>query len=312
MDQRKFGFIGLGNMGRPMSSRFLKAGYRLAVLDLHPEAAKHLAREGATVVGSVSEMADAADIVFLALPTPDVVRAVAIGDGGLALGSRVKVVVDLSTSGPKIAGEVARGLAAAGKTLVDCPISGGPSGAAAGTLALMLAGDPRVVEDLAPYLAPFGRHFVVGDTPGQGQTLKILNNLLSTAALAISSEALVMGVKAGLDPDVMIEVFNAGSGRNTATTDKVPKHILPRSFDFGMPIGLSAKDARLCLEEADRVGVPMVVGSAVRQLVNIARDRLGADADMTEVIRVLEEWAGIEVRGKAAGSSSGRPPTATS
>lgn len=109
-----------------------------------------------------------------------------------------------------------------------------------------------------------------------------------------------MGVKAGLDPDQMIAVINASSGRNTSTTQKIPRHVLPRTFDFGMPIGLSSKDARLCLEEGDRLGVPMVVGNAVRQMLNITRDQFGHDADMTSVIRTVEQWAGVQVRGAAA------------
>jgi 2-hydroxy-3-oxopropionate reductase len=135
----------------------------------------------------------------------------------------------------------------------------------------------------------------------------VLNNLMSTAALAIGSEALVLGTKAGLDPDVILEVVNSGTGRSGASLDKLPKHVLTRKFDFGFPIALSAKDARLCLEESDRLGVPMIVGNAVRQLLNITRDHLGPDTDLTAVIRTVEEWAGVEVRGKAARDGEERP-----
>ncbi len=295
-----YGFIGLGNMGGPMSARLQAAGYRLMVFDIDERAVARVVDKGAAAASSVTEVADGADVVFVSLPRPEVVREVAVGDGGLIGGRRVKTVVDLSTTGPKVSEEIGRELEAAGKRLLDCPVSGGPAGAEKGTLALMLAGAPEARPEVEPCLAHFGRHFVVGDAPGQGQTLKIINNLMSTAALAISSEALVLGVKAGLDPDIMIEAINAGSGRNSATLDKVPKHVLTRSFDFGFPIALSTKDARLCLEEADRLGVPMVVGSAVRQLLNITRDHLGGDSDLTSVIRVVEQWAKVEVRGKAS------------
>lgn len=300
MNDRSFGFVGLGNMGAPMSRRLLAAGHSLAVCDLNPAAVAAATADGATAAASPAAVGEAADVVFLSLPTPEAVRAVAIGPGGVIEGARVKAVVDLSTTGPRVEEEVAAALAKAGKTLIDCPVSGGVAGAKAGTLAMMAAGDPALVAELAPVLAALGKVFTVGDRPGQGQTMKLINNLMSTAALTIASETLVLGVKAGLDPDRMIEVLNAGTGANSATRDKIPRFVLPRSFDFGFAIGLSSKDARLCVEEGDRLGVPMIVGGAVRTLLNITRDRLGADADMTTVIKVVEEWAGVEVKGKAA------------
>lgn len=297
MSERIFGFVGLGNMGTPMSARLLAAGHALAVHDLHQPAVDAAVAKGATAAPSLAALADRADVVFLSLPNPEAVRAVA---NGLLAGGRLKVVVDLSTTGPRVEEEVAHILAGAGKTLIDCPVSGGVAGAGAGTLAVMAAGDPGIVAALAPVLGVLGKVFTVGDRPGQGQTMKLINNLMSTAALTIASETLVLGVKAGLDPDLMIEVLNAGSGTNSATTNKIPRFVLPRTFDFGFAIGLSAKDARLCVEEGDRLGVPMIVGNAVRTLLNITRDHLGADADMTSVIKVVEEWAGVEVKGRAA------------
>jgi 3-hydroxyisobutyrate dehydrogenase-like beta-hydroxyacid dehydrogenase len=130
-----------------------------------------------------------------------------------------------------------------------------------------------------------------------GQTMKLANNLLSATALAISSEAIVMGVKAGLDPKVMIDVINAGSGRNSATQDKFPKAILPRTFDFGFATGLLYKDVMLCLEQAEALGVPMLVGNAVRQLLAITKARQGFDSDFTTMVKCVEEWAGVEVKG---------------
>jgi len=300
MNDRIFGFVGLGNMGTPMSGRLLAAGHPLAVFDLNPSAVAAATDSGATAATSLAALADQTDVVFLSLPSPEAVRAVTIGPGGLADGNRAKVIVDLSTTGPRVEEEVAKALAERGKTLVDCPVSGGVAGARAGTLAVMAAGDPGIVAELQPVLAALGQVFVVGDRPGQGQTMKLINNLMSTAALTIASETLVLGVKAGLDPDLMIDVLNAGSGANSATANKIPKFVLPRTFDFGFAIGLSSKDARLCVEEGDRLGVPMIVGSAVRTLLNITRDHLGADADMTSVIKVVEEWAGVEVKGRAA------------
>jgi 2-hydroxy-3-oxopropionate reductase len=301
------GFIGLGTMGTPMARHLLKTGHRLTVFDLNRAAMTALVADGAVAADSVRDVGERAEIVLLSLPEPEAVRGVTIGAQGLIDGSATRIVIDLSTTGPRVEEEIAAALGEVGKTLLDCPVSGGAAGAVAGTLTLMLAGEPDAVEEAGALLDLFGKRFVVGKRPGQGQTLKVLNNLMSTAALAIGSEALVLGTKAGLDPDVILEVVNSGTGRSGASLDKLPKHVLTRKFDFGFPIALSAKDARLCLEESDRLGVPMIVGNAVRQLLNITRDHLGPDTDLTAVIRTVEEWAGVEVRGKAARDGEERP-----
>jgi len=144
-------------------------------------------------------------------------------------------------------------------------------------------------------LAVIGKLFHVGKEPGQGQTMKLMNNLLSATAMAISSEAVVMGVKAGLDPQMIVDVINAGSGRNSATQDKIPRCVIPRTFDFGFALALLNKDVRLCMEEADAMGVPMIVGNSVRQLLAITAVTEGPNADMTDVMKSVERWAGVKV-----------------
>jgi 3-hydroxyisobutyrate dehydrogenase-like beta-hydroxyacid dehydrogenase len=146
-------------------------------------------------------------------------------------------------------------------------------------------------------LKNFGKVFFVGEKAGLAQVAKLGNNLLAAAAMVISSEALVMGVKAGIDPKVMLDIINAGSGRNSATQDKFPRSILPGTFDFGFATGLSYKDVRLCVDEAESLGVPMVVGAAVRQMLAVTNAKFGPTSDFTSITRVLEEWAGVEVRG---------------
>lgn len=296
MTSRKLGFAGVGRMGAPMVRRLLAAGHRVAVFDANAAAVETLAAAGATVVASPAALGGEAEIVFLSLPTPEIVEAVALGPNGLAEATGVKIVVDLSTTGPRVAKRVAAGLRAAGITPVDCPVSGGVGGAEKGTLAMMAACGQAAFDELEPILKILGsKVFHVGEEPGMGQMVKVINNLMSVTSLTIASEALVLGTKAGLDPEVLLEVINAGSGSTNATTDKIPKYVLGRSFDFGFAIGLSSKDARLCLEEADALGVPMVVGSAVRQMINVTKGRLGADADLTEIIKPIEEWAGVTV-----------------
>ncbi len=171
------------------------------------------------------------------------------------------------------------------------------TGAQQGTLALMVACPRELLEKLRPILQVIGKVFFIGDHPGIGQTMKLVNNLLSAAALAITSEGVVMGVKAGLDPKVMIEVINAGSGRNSATQDKFPRTVLPRTFDFGFATELLYKDVKLCLDEAEALGVPMLVGNAVRQLLAVTKAVQGPSSDITTIVKCVEDWAGVKVKG---------------
>jgi len=210
-------------------------------------------------------------------------------------GTRVKIFIDMSTTGATYARRIAEGLQAKGIAPVDAPVSGGVAGAERGTLAVMVSCREEILPRIKPVLEVFGKIFVVGREPGMGQTMKLLNNLLSATAMAISSEAVVMGVKAGLDPRQIVDVINAGTGRNSATADKIPRCVIPRTFNTGFSIELLNKDVRLCLEEADALGVPMIVGTAVRQLLAIAMANEGPGADMTEVVKPLERWAGVEV-----------------
>jgi 3-hydroxyisobutyrate dehydrogenase-like beta-hydroxyacid dehydrogenase len=212
-------------------------------------------------------VASQAETVLLSLPTPAIVREVALGAGGVIEGTKVKTLIDLSTTGSRVAREVAAALAAKHIALADSPVSGGVAGAVKGTLAVMVACPAALYERLRPLLAHFGKVFHVGERPGMGQTMKLANNLLSTTALAVTSEAIVFGVKSGLDPKVMVEVINAGSGRNSATQDKFPRSILPRTFDFGFSTGLAFKDLKLCLEEAEAAGVQMWVKRRAPALV---------------------------------------------
>ena len=290
------GFIGLGNMGRPMASRLIDAGYSLTVCDLRPESVAALTARGARAAASPAAVASAVDTVLLSLPTPPIVREVVLGANGVSSGSRVKTVIDLSTTGAKVAQEIAAALAAKGITAVDSPVSGGVSGAVKATVAVMVACPKAMFAHLEPMLKHIGKVFFIGERPGMGQTMKLANNLLSATALAATCEAVVFGVKAGLDPAIMIDVINAGSGRNTATQDKFPRAILPRTFDFGFTTGLMYKDVKLCLDEAEAAGVQMWIANSVRQLWQQAHAENGPDSDFTTLVKMLERWAKVEVK----------------
>ncbi len=292
------GFIGVGRMGGPMASRLLDAGHQLCIYDVSAEATKPFAARGAMIVGSPAEVASQAEIVLASLPTPDIVRTVALGgNGGVINGTRIRMLVDLSTTGPGVANEVASQLAEKRIGWVDAPVSGGVTGAKAGTLAVMVSCPKPVFGEIEPVLKTFGKIFFTGEKPGLAQSAKLANNLLAATAMVATSEAMAMGVKAGLDPKVLLDIINASSGRNSATQDKFPKAILPGTFDFGFATGLSYKDVRLCVDEAEAMGVPMVAGAAVRQMLAVTQARFGANSDFTCIAKVLEEWAGVEIRG---------------
>jgi 3-hydroxyisobutyrate dehydrogenase-like beta-hydroxyacid dehydrogenase len=299
MPDKQLGFIGVGRMGIHMAGRLIDAGYAITVFDTNETAMQRLEQRGAKRAASAADVASKCETVLVSLPTPDIVKAVALGKNGVIEGSKVKTFVDLSTTGPRVAKEVAAGLAAKGITAVDAPVSGGPTGAKKGTLAMMIACPRPLADELRPVIEVLGKFFYIGEEPGLGQTMKVINNLLSATAITITSEAMVMGVKAGLDPTTMLDVINAGSGRNTATADKFPRCVVPRRFDFGFTTALLYKDIKLCLDEAEALGVPMIVGNAVRQLMAIGKAAQGPDADITEFVKPLEKLAGVEVGKKA-------------
>jgi len=290
------GFIGLGNMGAHMARRLIEAGHRVIVYDTRQQAIGDLTARGAIAARSPAEVADAAETVMASLPTPDIVLAVATGPRGVIEGKRVRHFVDLSTTGAEMAQRTFKLLAARNIVQIDSPVSGGVKGAERGTLAVMASGPRDAIAAVEPALKVIGKVFFIGERPGAGQTMKLANNVLSATAMAATSEAMVMGVKAGLDPRVMLEVINAGTGRNTATEDKFGRAVLPGTFDLGFTAALMLKDVKLCLAEAKILGVPMEVIEAVAGCFQLTCEELGAEADITAVVQPIEARAGVKVR----------------
>jgi len=300
------GFIGLGQMGFHMARRLVEAGHRVMVFDVSSEAIDRLTALGAQAVASPRAMADEVETVMGSLPTPDIVLAVATGPDGVIEGRRVRRFVDLSTTGAVMAKRIFAALAAKNIVQIDCPVSGGVTGAAKGTLALMVSGPREEVRAIEPLLPAIGKTFFIGERPGAGQTMKLCNNFLSAAAMTATSEAMVMGVKAGLDPRIMLDVINAGTGRNTATEDKFGRVVLPRAFNLGFTVGLMNKDLKLCLAEGKALGVPMEVAETVAHMLQIACDENGPDKDLTTVVQPVERRAGVEVRAPREGGPLGK------
>ncbi|HZD90080.1 MAG TPA: NAD(P)-dependent oxidoreductase [Pseudolabrys sp.] len=291
------GFIGLGNMGAPMARRLIEAGHRLIVYDTRAEAADPLVKLGATAAASPKEVADSVESVIVSLPTPQIVKQVATGDGGVIHGSRVRRFIDLSTTGSRMAAEIAAALAKKNIVQIDCPVSGGVGGANKGTLAVMVSGPKADIDLMKDALAVFGKVFVIGDKPGMAQTMKLANNFLSATAMAATAEAVAMGVKAGLDPTVMIDVINAGSGRSTASEQKFPQDILNRRFQYGFGTALMLKDVRLCFEESKELNVPNAVMRSVLDQWEATDKEYGGDSDFTSIVKMVETRAGVTVGG---------------
>jgi 3-hydroxyisobutyrate dehydrogenase-like beta-hydroxyacid dehydrogenase len=294
--QGPVGFVGFGTMGARLTARLRNAGHAVIVCDTDPDAAARARKVGATVAQTPREVADAAEVVMVSLPRPDIVLDVALGSDGLAEGSAIEVFVDLSTTGVATAQAVSDGLAVHDVAALDAPVSGGPAGAEAGRLTLMVSGPGAAIDRVRPLLEAFAGHvIVVGAEAGQGQAAKVINNLMSACSIAITAEAMVLGVRAGLDPATLLDVIHVSSGANNAASDKFPKQVLTRSFAHGFRLDLMAKDVHLAMDEARRRGVPMVLGATVEELWGLA-DATGEDGrDCTEIVRMFEAWGGAEI-----------------
>ncbi len=261
MSDGRIGFIGLGNMGGPIAANIAAGGHDMIVFDAAGTAAR--APDGVAVAASVAEVAAAAETVLLSLPDGPVVAAVVeeIAESNARVTS---ALVDLSTIGIAAARQVHARLSRADIAYLDAPVSGGTAGASAGTIAVMCGGDAALFERLSPVLSSMSRNlFHVGDTPGQGQAMKLANNFLSATAMAATSEAVAFGVDQGLDMAQMLNVLNASSGQNTATSDKFPNRILPGKYDAGFTNTLLTKDVTLYLENVRAAGTPDTMGAVL-------------------------------------------------
>jgi len=293
----EIGFIGLGKMGFPMARRLIEAKHQLTVFDTRKEVVDKLVALGAQAASSPKDVADRVETVMVSLPSLQASLEVATGKGGAIEGKRIKRFVDLSTVGSHMAVRIHGLLAAKNIVQLDSPVSGGVGGAEKGTLAVMVSGPRSDFEAIKAALGVIGKTFFIGEKPGSAQTMKLTNNLLSATAMVATCEAVTIGVKSGLDPHVMIDVINAGSGMNTASRDKFPRAILPRTFDFGFATGLMVKDVRLALEEAKSLGMSLEVAEAVGRLWETVMREMGPESDFTSAIKPIEKAAGVVVGG---------------
>ncbi len=292
----ELGFLGLGQMGAAIAERLQAAGHTLHVHDPSAAAMTPFAARGATAHPTPLAVANAAPIVFACLPSGRVSAAVA---REVAAGTALQLYVEMSTIGSPALEQVRQAVAARGIALADCPISGGPKGARAGTLTMLCAAPPEIRARLRPLLEQVGRTiFEIGDTPGQAQLMKLVNNLVNAANMATAFEALVLGAKGGLDPEQMVAMMNVSTGQNSATLTKVPKAVLTGSFDYGSSLTIMLKDVMLGLAEAEALGVPMLVHQQVETLWRLAEQQGLGPRDFTALITMLEGWTGTTVRSR--------------
>ena len=292
----RLGFIGLGSMGMPMARHLLRAGHEVVVHDLDREAVGKAERDSAEAAASPMDVGPRAEIVFACVNTPQALFDVVLGEDGACRGGLSRILVDLSTTGPPMERRVAAGLEGTGIALVDSPVSGGRRGAVAGTLAVMMAGPDAACDEIEPLVRTFGANvFRVGDTPGQAQTMKVANTLMASTASAVTAEVLVMGVKAGLDPSLMIDVFNTSTARNSATLEKFPDAVLTRTFDLGSMHAIVLKDLNLYLEAAAAVGAPLILGPAVVDMWEKSMAANGERSDNSTIVKFVESRGGVVV-----------------
>ncbi|MEY7851752.1 NAD(P)-dependent oxidoreductase [Natrarchaeobius sp. A-rgal3] len=283
----KIGFIGLGVMGGAMARNLAGAGYDVTAYDLDDDAVSAVVDAGATGASTSEAAVAGAEVVFLSLPSPDVVTAVVDDiEDSLEAGA---VLVDLTTSTPETTNEVADRLSNRDVDVLGAPVSGGASGAEAATLTIMAGGDRAVYDVCEELFEAIGTDvYYVGSQPGHGHAVKLLNNYLSFTALLASSEAVILGTAAGLDPEILVDVFSVSSGRNSATQDKIPNQVLTGEYDNGFKLSLMEKDMHLLSEFSDDQDVPLLIAETIETLITYTRLREGGDGDMTRTYDLLE------------------------
>ncbi len=280
------GFVGLGQMGGPMAANIAKSGAEIIVYD--KAGTSERAPEGAKLANSFADVLSAADTVFLSVPDGPVSIALA-KEIAETDGRRAQVIVDLSTIGPEAAREADGILKAAGVTYIDAPVSGGQAGARAGTITVMWGGPKVVMDAHTGVLASFSKNaFHCGETPGQGQSVKVLNNFLSAIAMTATSEAVLYGLSQGVDMKTILDVVNVSTGQNTATIDKFPKRIMTESFDAGFKTKLLTKDVNLFLKNAKAAGTPLTLAATLAAIWN-GCDATLPDSDFTRIYEFVRD-----------------------
>ena len=293
------GFVGLGNMGGPMAVNMAKNGHKLTVHDLRKESAIELLEMGAEWSDTPKGVVGKNEVVFTSLPVPRDVETVVLGENGIVEGtSGDNIYVDLSTNSPTTIRRIHDECALKGIKVLDAPVSGATYGAAAGTLAGRVGGDEEIFKQIKPALDAIGSHVVYCGPIGNGMVTKICNNLLSMGIGVLMSEALTLGVKAGMDLEVLADVITNSTGGNKRLADKFPRFLFQGNFEPGFATALAAKDVRLATDLGREYGIPMELSNLVDLRHVEALFKGWGHEDSDAVAKLQEEKSGIQLRTK--------------
>lgn len=292
------GFIGIGAMGKPMAANLLQAGFDLTVYDVSGDAVEQMAKAGAKPGATPKEVALASEVVITMLPNFHTVSGVLQGASGVLAGARQGMtLIDMSSVSPTQTRQLVPLAEERGMVYLDAPVSGGVAGAEKGALTIMVGGPAAAVEKMMPVFQAMGKKIYHVGSVGSGDAMKIINNLLLGVHTAALAEALVLGVKAGLDPRMMREIIGASSGNSYALEAKMPNFILKGNFEPGFAMDLQYKDLELATQTGKDLGMPLYMGNLAQQIFEQARAAGLGKKDISAVIRLWEELAGAEVRG---------------
>ncbi|MNX52406.1 2-(hydroxymethyl)glutarate dehydrogenase [compost metagenome] len=295
MDKR-IAVVGLGQMGGRIARRLLHQGHDIGVYDIDPSRAGAFAALGAMPYRGLKELCAERDVILTVLPDAAIVKQVVLGAGGLAGGMQEgSLLIDMTTSVPAVTQQIAGTLSERGIRMLDAPVSGGVQKAETGALTIMVGGLSSVLDDARPVLEELGEQIIHVGGIGAGHTAKALNNLITAANLAITSEALALGVKMGLNAQTLLDVVNAGSGRSAVSEIKFPMQVIPRTFAPGFSMALMCKDVGIALDMAHEAATPMWVGKAVHQLWKHGAASGRADMDHTAIALTVEDLAGVQI-----------------
>ena len=292
----RLGFVGVGNMGKPMATNLLKANHQLTIYDINPKPLEELAKLGATAKSKPSEIPPSAEVIFLSLPSHIIVEEVMLGGNGvLSTLQSGQIVVDTTTSLPSVSKKIAEQVKATGADFLDASVSGGPDGATAQTLTFMVGGEAGVLERVRSLLETLGKKIFYIGPHGSGNTMKLVNNLISITNTACFIEGLVVGTKAGIDPATLFEVISSCSGNSYAFQKKAPR-ILNGNFKAMFALDLEYKDLYLGTMMAQELKAPVFLASLAKQLFEMARARGLGSEDNVALVKVFEELSDVQVR----------------
>ena len=295
--KKKMGFIGLGVMGKPMAENLIKAGYPLCVHDIVKEPVKELVKLGATEGKSPKEVGEVSDVVITMLPTSVEVKEVYLKEDGILMGIKEEaILVDMSTIEPMVSQDIAETALNKNVEMLDAPVSGGQIGAVQGTLSIMVGGKKEVFDQCKELFEVMGKNIFYCGSIGSGEIVKIANNLIAAINTQATCEGMILGVKAGVKPEILFEVISKSSGQNFALSTYMPNKAFKGDFEPGFMIDLMYKDLGLAQSLASSYKVPTLLGAQCRQILEFARAAGKGRKDFTAILTLLEETTGVKAR----------------